>query len=261
MLSVGIGALVSGSLSPVFSVLLACLSAGLITGAANAVNDYFDVDIDRVNKPYRPIPSGAVSCRVALFYSLVLFGLGVLLSVFIGTAAFLIALSASLLLVAYSAWLKRTVLWGNLTVSVLGGLAFIYGGVAVGRLRLALIPAVFAFFFHLGREILKDIEDVAGDRAGRANTFPIRFGLNPARLLITAVFAVLILLTLVPYVLGIFGRAYLWIVIPGVDAFLLAVLFSLWKDASRRNLARLSVWLKVDMLVGLTAIFAGVWWS
>ena len=189
-----------------------------------------------------------------------LFVAGVALSALINRAALLIAASASVLLYLYSARLKRTVLWGNLTVSLLSGLAFIYGGVTVFRLKIALVPAVFAFFFHLGREILKDIEDMVGDRAAEAVTFPIRHGVHASRLLITAVFSLLMILTLVPYGAGLFGRVYLWLVVLGVDAVLLFVMVSLWRDSSRENLHRLSGILKLDMLVGLLAIVAGVQW-
>ncbi len=260
MLSIAIGALVAGSLTPWQNVLLACLSGGLITAAANAINDYFDVEIDRINKPFRPLPSGSLSRGFAAAFAGVLFVAGVALSALINRAALLIAASASVLLYLYSARLKRTVLWGNLTVSLLSGLAFIYGGVAVFRLKIALVPAVFAFFFHLGREILKDIEDMVGDRAAEAVTFPIRHGVHASRLLITAVFSLLMILTLVPYGAGLFGRVYLWLVVLGVDAVLLFVMVSLWRDSSRENLHRLSGILKLDMLVGLLAIVAGVQW-
>lgn len=258
MLSIAIGALVSGSVSPVFNLLFACFSGAFITGAANTINDFFDIEIDRINKPSRPLPAGLVSPSQVRNWSFILFATGIGLSFFINSIAFIIAVTSSLLLYFYSYKLKRTILWGNLAVSLVSALAFIYGGIAVERVEMAFIPAIFAFFYHYGREILKDVEDVPGDRVQNAKTFPIVYGLNPSRLLITTIFLLLILLTYIPYNIGIFGKVYLAVVFVGVDLFLLYVIYSLWKNTSKENLHRLSNLLKIDMIVGLFAIFAGV---
>lgn len=238
-------------------VLLACLSGMLITGAANTINDYFDVDIDIINKPSRPLAAGLISPTAAKAWAYLLFALGIALSVPINTGAIGTAVLASTLLFLYSSHLKRTVLWGNLTVSFVAGLAFIYGGVAINSFRLALIPAALGFFFHLGRELLKDIEDMPGDRRSNLRTFPLVHGRQAAQGLITVIFILLILLTFLPYIFGIYGVFYLAIVIIGVDMFLVYVLISLWRQPSVANLQRLSVGLKLDMIVGLAAILAG----
>ena len=256
--SIFIGAFITGNFSPGFYILGACLSGAMITAAANAINDYFDIDIDRINKPSRPLPSGKVTPAQAYWFSLLLFILGIFLAGLINRYTLSIALIASLLLYLYSYRLKRTVLWGNLTVSLVSGLAFVYGGAAVKRLSLALIPATFAFLYHFGRELLKDMEDMHGDRLQAANTFPIHFGIRATQALITCIFLLLIFATLLPYIWGIFGLTYLLLVIAGVDVILLYVIISQWQDASPKNLHRLSNWLKLGMLVGLVAIYVGV---
>ncbi|NOY79142.1 MAG: UbiA family prenyltransferase [Calditrichaeota bacterium] len=257
-LSIGVGAGVSGSLSPVRGVLLACLSGGLITGAANAVNDYFDVAIDRINKPARPLPSGKVSPAVALVWSLFLFALGIALSFGVNSQAAAIAVLASVLLFLYSWRFKRLPLIGNFTVSFISALAFVYGGVAVGRFQASLIPATFAFLFHFGREILKDIEDITGDRAQNARTFPICCGVLASKILITVIFFLLILATLFPYFKDIYNDWYFVLVLPGVDVFLVYVIWALWKSTEPAHLHKLSTALKVDMLVGLVSILVGI---
>lgn len=251
------GALVSGGLSPFDKVILAAISGSLITGAANTINDCFDLDIDAINKPNRPLAAGLISTSAAKTWSFILFALGIALSFPINIRAIAIAILASSFLFLYSSHLKRTVLWGNLTVSMVAGLAFIYGGVAVNSFRLALIPAVLAFFFHLGRELLKDIEDMPGDLQSNLRTFPLVYGRHAAQSLITVIFLLLILLTFIPYVFKIYGVIYLIIVIFGVDLFLIYVLFSMWREKSGANLHRLNVGLKLDMIVGLAAILAG----
>lgn len=261
MISIAVGALTAGRFSPLTNILLACFSGGVITAAANSINDYFDIEIDRVNKPQRPLPSGKLKPVAVRNFAVLLFCIGPLLGGFINMTAFAIAMSASVLLFFYSSYFKRTVLWGNFIVSYFSALAFIYGGVAVGRVKITVIPAAFAFFFHFGREILKDIEDMEGDRLENANTFPVRFGLSSSRWLISLIFLLLICLTFLPYIYHVFGKIYLLIVLFGVDLFLLFVIISLWRDASKTNLHKLCEWLKLDMLVGLLAVLAGAYFN
>jgi len=255
--SIFIGAFITGTISPVAKVLLACLSGSLIAGAANTINDYFDIDIDRINKSYRPLPSGQISLTLALYFSLTLFAVGIIVGALVNWAAFFIAASSSVLLFMYSAFLKRTVLWGNLAVSFTTALAFVYGGISVGRFTASLIPALFAFMFHWGREIIKDTEDVEGDQANSANTLPVRYGEKAALTVATIIFFVLIVLTLAPYVAKIYGLYYLLIVILGVDAVIIYVIYSMWENPVPANLGRLSTLLKMDMVVGLLAIYIG----
>jgi geranylgeranylglycerol-phosphate geranylgeranyltransferase len=228
-----------------------------ILAGGNVVNDLYDVETDRINQPTRPLVTGAVSPRTAWAAALLLFGIGIASAWQLGPAMFAVASLAAGLLVLYSAKLKRTLLWGNLTVSFLGGLAFLYGGMAVGKMRGAVVPAILAFLFHLGREILKDAEDRIGDGATRANTLAVRFGARRAFGLTTAVFGILILFTPLPFLFNMYSSSYLWTVLVGVDTVLAYVVWSMWKDGSSRNLARLSRILKADMLVGLLAIVLG----
>ncbi len=257
MLSIFIGAFVTGTIQPVFRVLMACLSGGLIAGAANAINDYFDVEIDKINKPDRPVASGRITRSEAYIFSWILFILGIAVSTFVNRRAVSVAILSSILLYLYSAKLKRTVLWGNLNVSLVTALAFIYGGIAVDRLEIALIPAIFSFFYHLGREIVKDTEDIVGDQADGIVTFPIKYGAKNALILATVIYFILIGLTLVPYILHIFGIYYLIIVIFVVDLLILLVLVSMWRNPDAKNLSRLSLILKLNMFAGLVAVYCG----
>ena len=256
-LSIFVGALVTGTIEPIANVLVACLSGGLIAGGANAINDYFDIEIDRRNKPYRPLPSNTISPRFVYFFSLALLVLGSVLGIWINYLALFIAVFTALLLYSYSAKLKRTVLIGNIAVSIVTGLAFVYGGVAVGRISDALIPAGFAFFFHLGREIIKDVEDMKGDSEEGVKTLPIRYGVRAALSSATAIYILLIILTVLPYLAEVYNQAYLIIVIAGVDSVLLFTIIKMWRNPQSRQLHFLSNLLKADMIVGLIAIFVG----
>ena len=146
---------------------------------------------------------------------------------------------------------------GNLLVGGLTGLAFLYGGAAVGNIDRALIPALFAFLINVGREVIKDMEDIEGDAQHHAMTFPIRYGMKSAAVVATAFLLTVVASTFVPFADGRYGMMYLAIVGLGVDLVLLFVIASLWKDMTQKNLNRLSTILKFDMLIGLAAIYAG----
>ena len=256
-ISIFIGALLSGSLEPIYALASAVLSGTLITGGANAINDYYDVESDSLNKPYRPIPSGKATKNSAVWTSVLLYISGLYAALFVNKYAFLIALAAVLTSFVYSAWLKRTALWGNLTVALLTSLAFIYGGVAVGRVKESLIPAIFSFFFHFGREVLKDIEDMEGDVGANLKTFPVKYGIESSLKLAGLSFGLLIVLTFLPFLYKIYNIIYLTVVLLGVDLVLIYTMISARRNSDSVNLKRLNTVLKADMLVGLLSIYLG----
>jgi len=188
----------TGTLVP--EVLLLFFIVVLITAAGNVINDYFDVEIDRVNRPDRPIPSGTVTLPAARAYAVTLFLAGILACLMTNAMCIAIAVFNSLLLIAYAARLKRLPLIGNLAVSYLAGSMFLFGG-ALGGVDgiIRVLPfAVMTFFAMLARELVKDAEDVEGDRASGAVTVPIRYGIR-ATARFALVFALLAtLVSLVP---------------------------------------------------------------
>lgn len=238
-------------------MILASLAAGLIGGGGMVINDIFDVEIDRINKPQRPLPSGAVSAASAALFYAVLSAVGLLLNLFLHSSAQAIASGAVVLIFFYSYRLKSTPLFGNLMVGFLTGLAFLYGGAAVGNIGRAVIPALFAFLINVGREIIKDMEDIEGDVRHAAATFPIKYGMRAASLVATVFLLAVVGATVIPYVTHQYGINYFVLVMLGVNCVIAFVIFSMWKDASTKNLHRLSTILKYDMLVGLIAIYLG----
>jgi len=160
--------------------LLLFFIVALITGAGNVINDFFDAEIDTINRPDRPIPSGAVSRGAARGFAVTLFLAGILVSFFTNSICISIAIINSLLLVAYAAKLKSTPLIGNIVVAYLSASIFLFGGALNGIDGLVrIIPiAAITFFAMLSRELLKDAEDVEGDREGGADTMPIRIGIK-----------------------------------------------------------------------------------
>lgn len=255
--SIFVASIIAGPIQEFSKVGAAILSGMLFTAAANTINDWYDLAIDRINRPNRVLPSRRMHPEAARVLAIFLFVCGIFFSIFINYPAVIIAILSSFLLISYSARLKRTVLWGNLTVSFMTALAFIYGALAAGNWSKGLIPAVFAFLFHFGREVVKDMEDVAGDAAMSARTFPIRFGRKAALSMISAIYLLLLALTPLPYIFEIYGRAYWWTVLIGVNMVVVIAVLILWFRDSPATLRRVSQILKADMLVGLLAIYLG----
>ena len=183
------------------SVLLLFFIVALITAAGNVINDYFDAEIDAINRPERPIPSGNVSRIAARWFAVSLFCCGILISLFTNTLCIGIAVTNSILLVLYAAHLKSTPFFGNAIVSYLAASIFLFGGALAGLDGFVhMLPvAVITFLAMLARELLKDAEDVVGDQAGGAGTLPIRIGIQ-STVRLAFIFAVLAALaSIIPY--------------------------------------------------------------
>jgi geranylgeranylglycerol-phosphate geranylgeranyltransferase len=239
------------------TLLFAALAAALLGSAGNCINDVFDVDIDRINRPARAIASGTVSVEEARRFSLFLAIAGLAISGFCGGLPFIIACLSCILIYFYNATLKHIPLVGNLLVGFLTGLTFIYGAAAVSNPLYGIIPAVFALLMNFAREILKDIEDMEGDEALGIITYPLYAGVRPALALVTAVFVALMIIALLPYFFRVYSEVYLWVVLPGVHCILIYITASMWLTPSQKNIGRLHTLLKYDMLVGIAALVLG----
>jgi geranylgeranylglycerol-phosphate geranylgeranyltransferase len=189
----------TGTIIP--AALLLFVVVTLVTAAGNVINDYFDVEIDRVNRPDRPIPSGQVSLPAARAYAVTLFLAAILVCLFTNELCIAIAVINAILLIGYAARLKRTPLFGNITVSYLAASMFLFGGAFAGIPGLFhVMPfAVMTFFAMLARELVKDAEDVEGDKASGAVTIPIRYGINATMLLAFFCAVLGVFASLVPY--------------------------------------------------------------
>ena len=232
------------------------VAALLLLSAGNAINDYCDHNIDKVNKPHRPLPSGRIPQRNALIFALILIALGIGLGTLINIYAVYIAVLVSALLVSYAIWLKRTPFIGNLVVGSLTSLTFISGGIAISSVQGTIIPAIFAFLFTTAREIVKDLEDTEGDLKDNVKTLAI---LNP-RLAVAIALSFMvsvIIFSPMPYLYGWYTWHYLVAMVIGVDLVLIGLGIQLSRDVSKASCAFIQRWMKWDIFVGLGAIYLG----
>lgn len=168
----------TGTLTPP-SLLLAVVVV-LITAGGNVINDVYDVEIDRINRPDRPIPSGEISLSGAKIYTMMLFAGGIAIAALTTTLCLAIALINSAILIAYAVWLKRVPAFGNVAVAYLTASIFLFGGAFAGIEGLIqnISLASITFLATIAREVLKDAEDVDGDAAGGARTLPMIIGVR-----------------------------------------------------------------------------------
>lgn len=237
-------------------LLLVSISAFVLLSAGNAINDYCDYNIDQINRPRRPLPSGRIRRIDALIFAILLTVIGIWLGTLINRNATGIAIFVAVALISYAFYFKRTPFVGNLVVSGLTGLTFIAGGVAIDSGQGTVIPAIFAFLFTTAREIVKDLEDTEGDLKNNVKTLAT---LNPKIAVRTAIgFMVsVILFSPIPYVFGWYSWHYLIIVLTGVDFVLIRLAIRLYRNASRESCASIQRWMKWDIFVGLGAIYLG----
>ncbi|AGB32531.1 prenyltransferase [Natrinema pellirubrum DSM 15624] len=218
-----IGAFVAGGVAEEpLAVAAAVVATGLAVGAGNAINDYFDREIDRINQPGRAIPRGAVSPRGALAFSGLLFAGAVALAVTLPATAIAIAGVNLLALVAYTEFFKGLPGLGNALVAYLVGSTFLFGAAAVGEIAPAVVLFVLAAIATLTREIIKDVEDIEGDREEGLNTLPIAVGERKALVVAAVLLVVSVVASPIPFLRGYFGVAYLLVVAPADAVMLLA---------------------------------------
>jgi geranylgeranylglycerol-phosphate geranylgeranyltransferase len=272
------GLLVAGKnpslLSNPYPFVLSLVAVFLITGAGNAVNDFFDVDSDRVNRPKRPIPSGRVSRRKALGFSIVLFAAGILLTLPVNWACILIAVVNSVLLVVYSYSLQDRILLGNVVIGYLVGSTFLFGGAAFGNLLLPGLLMLLSGLSTVSREIAKDLEDLEGDRKGflkklasglkvKLSRFAgiegpeARFSVKRAKAAAAVFMLLAIAISPLPYVLGVLSLAYIAVLVPTDLVFLSSVVL-LGTGKDRKNYSRVSNTIKIGMFLALIAFISGV---
>lgn len=226
--------------------------------AANVINDYFDQETDKINRPKRPLVTGDVKPLTALTLSIILFIFSTVLAFTLPSTATFIAVAIALpLMIFYSVWFKGMPLLGNLIIALILGLTFLFAGAALNDLKTMIIPAILAFGLTVVRELVKDISDINGDRKAMLNTFPIVAGVKKAWILV-GIFTMLIGFgAIIPYTIGIYNNWYIMFVLLGVEIpLILTVVFSV-KFPTISNATRIAQLLKLSTIAGVCAVWLG----
>ena len=262
MIAIILVAIVAHSIS--VPIILAMLVVFFEISAGNVTNDYFDYKIDLINKPERPIPSGRISLKTARNYAYGLFLGGTICGFLISYLTnnlipFIIVLIADILLYLYAYKLKSTLLIGNLTVGFMTGLCFAFGGFSIGTPQMiytSIFLGFFAFIMTTAREITKDIEDIEGDKAEGAKTFPILYGTKISAIITFILIILDCILCPLLYFQHIFNIYYLVIIAIAVILFVYSAILII-RNQDVKTAAKTSKYLKIGMLIAFVSFAIG----
>jgi geranylgeranylglycerol-phosphate geranylgeranyltransferase len=220
MMTGGLSLLTAFAITPLGSldlktVVLIFFSMAFITSAGFSINDYFDRESDAVIKPRRPIPSGALSLKQVLAISGFLFALGLGLAFLINWVSLVVLLVDSILLLVYSAFIKRkSGFAANILVGLLVGTAFLYGEATmfqtVSLVSLSLYPICFG---TIGGNVLRDILSLEGDSKIGYPTLPREIGNKGSIGIAAYFFVVTAILAPLPFFFAFFGVYYLALIL------------------------------------------------
>ncbi|MBW6457666.1 MAG: geranylgeranylglycerol-phosphate geranylgeranyltransferase [FCB group bacterium] len=243
---------------PIWRVLLAIVCVAFITAAGNALNDICDIEIDRINKPKRPLPARLITVEGARGFMLVMFVLGNLAALLLGIGPLLISLViVTPMLYWYAHHLRNVALAGNVLVAFLSSLTFLFAALAFGDMSIGYVPAVYCFVLSLIREIVKDLEDLDGDGAQNSKTLPVSIGETPTRILVGILIVLFIPFIPLPYVAGLYGKWFFFIAAIAGGIPLITIMIQLFQINRKINYYQIASILKIIMLIGILAIFLG----
>jgi geranylgeranylglycerol-phosphate geranylgeranyltransferase len=231
-------------------------SALAAAAGANALNDALDKEIDAVNRPERPVPSGRVSVRGAFAVSACAFVASLALAAIVSPAALWLAAGWAVLTALYTKTLKGVPLVGNVAVAAVASTPFLMGGLTQDRYLPALIPTALALLVHLAREIVKDVEDMEGDRTAGVTTLAVRSGAQASARVVRAILVALMGLAAVPFAIGLYGWGYA-VVVAVMDIIVIVAIVALSREPDVAGAFRASAALKLVMALGLAAFVAG----
>lgn len=256
--------------------ILLVFASLFIAAAGYIINDYFDINIDEVNKPEKMVVDKVISRRWAIAWHFMLSTAGVLLTMLalpILGKWYLIAgnIFCVAMLWFYSTTFKRNLLIGNIAISLLTAwtiLLIFFSKLSVSDafgtnhpgqskfFRFAFLYAGFAFILSLIREAIKDIEDMPGDARYGCRTMPIVWGVNATKVYI-AVWTVILIAMLVVVQVYILQFQWWWAVVYCILLIILPLLyifFKLFKASSTKDYHQLSQWTKLVMLTGILSM-------
>ena len=261
-----------------YNFFLLVAASLLIAAAGYIINDYFDINIDRVNKPKRIVVDNVISRRWAMFFHFLFSLIGLALTALVAKSLnngllFVLNLISVIMLWFYSTIFKRKLLIGNIIISFLSAwvvmvlyvceLQIDLNGILarpnqsmLKLYQLAVVYAGFAFIVSLVREIVKDMEDIEGDRKYFCQTMPIVWG-TPASKIFVSVWMV-VLAAMLFFMMGyallknyliLSGYVFLFLIIPLVD-----IILKLFRSSQPKDFKQLSSRIKLFMLLGILSM-------
>ncbi|MCL4344064.1 MAG: UbiA family prenyltransferase [Nitrososphaerota archaeon] len=235
----GIGVIIGAFIVKYFllyGLLLGFATGFFITGFAMIINDILDINIDRINRPERPLASGRLELRSARYAALMMLTLGVLAAAALGAVELFIAALFALLSFFYNWRLKRLGLLGNASVAASMSIPFVFGSLIKPELNSLIISlALTAFFAGVGREVIKGISDMKGDEKMGVRTIAVTRGSRQAAVVSSGFIIAAVITSYIPLLLDTRWWFPYGAGITVVDLLFLVEIGSILKDGSGTN--------------------------
>lgn len=247
-----------GHIPQLYQVLTGFGVGFFISGSVLCLNDYFDLEIDKINAPSRPLPSGLVKPFLVIILSAITAVIGLILALSISLAALALATAMWIIGFLYNWKLKRTGLLGNLMVSSSVALTFVFGSLVVGNPWNAAVWvfSAIAFFIDLGEEIAVDAMDMEGDKTINSQSLAIKYGQSIALKISSVLFAIVVLISLIPLIMGWLGLNYLLMIL-FMDSIIIFSTFKLIKSPVMDEKRKYARFIYLGATLGLLAFIAG----
>ncbi|HHH77736.1 MAG: UbiA family prenyltransferase [Thermoplasmata archaeon] len=260
-----IGALIAGrGLPPADKFLFAFLTALFLEAGTFALNDYFDLEVDRRNRRMdRPLVRGELNPSSAVYMYFILVPAGLAASFMVNMTCFEIAAINVVLATLYDVKLKETKVVGNFYIAFVMAIPFIFGATAVSPSIpfIIFLIAFIAFLSGVAREIMKDVMDFEGDAARRTKSFPTYLGKRGANAVASLFYILAVVLSFIPFVFSIdsaYYRDYTYLSIVLVtDIMLVYTAVSIISRVDAKSLGRFRKISLLGIFVGLVAFLAG----
>jgi len=244
------------------NIIIGVVSYIFLAASGNTINDIYDIEIDKINRPERPIPRGSISLKQAKKLYILYLGIGIILS-YLNTLIFSLTWIILVLVPffgfigwVYAAYGKKSGFLGNVIVGVSFSIGLVYGA----YLNSEIIPPYILYFFItafsllVAREIIKGCEDIEGDKNQGVKTLAIKIGIKASRnisVLFTLLAVVFFILPAFTNILNIF--LFIIFMVIGLIEVGYTIVLMLISDLRKEDLKKISLLLKIGMLLGLIA--------
>ena len=243
----------------IFNIIFGVLTYFFISGSSMVINDYYDIEIDKINRPERPIPRGSITLNQAKIIWITTILIGTILSILhsllfkIGYLVTIIVVFMAFIGWLYAAWGKKSGFLGNIIVGISFSIGLIYGAM----LNNSIIPPYIYYFFLtsffllLSREVIKGCEDVEGDKNEGVRTLAIRIGIKKSTMVAMILAIVAIVFYILPYFTVINQLLFLISMIFGLAVVAFAVILMLKGNLINKDFKKVSLLLKIGAFLGL----------
>jgi len=249
--------------------LLIILTCCLTAAGGYIINDLFDVETDHINRPNKRILKRDISHKAAIVYYIILTALGQICGYYAGLGIGLFASAIAVLLYFYSSDLKAMGLPGNSLIAFMSGSVIYIASRGIHEIHSAYFAeyALLAFLLTMARELVKDAEDIEGDKEQGCETFPILYGTRKTNILSNVILALIViflvtaayLLSIEPFfnvksTIEIHHFVYPAFLVLALVPMILKSMWMIGKANNKRDYKKISKWLKLTMLVGLISV-------